>query len=133
VIGSASTTRCSSSTEKFLKSAVTFDFGYPLGFFPATVNGLVADALPWTIGLLILATLISFVRGNLIGALLAWRRTPVLVRSVLPLMLAFTAIPFFMLGILLLYVFSFGLGRFPDGAHTRDACRRVSTGRSSPA
>jgi peptide/nickel transport system permease protein len=110
---------------KFLRSAVTFDVGYSLGFFPSTVNGLVADALPWTIGLLILATLISFVLGNLIGALLAWRRTPVLLRSVLPLTLAFTAIPFFMLGILLLYVFSFGLEWFPDGSAYE---RRMSPG-----
>jgi peptide/nickel transport system permease protein len=100
---------------KFLRSAITFDFGYSLGFFPATVNQLVADALPWTLGLLIIATLISFVLGNLIGALLAWRQTPVAVRTILPVSLAFTAIPFFMLGILLLYVFSFGLGWFPDG------------------
>src|SRR5919197_1257890 len=49
-----------------------------------------AAALPWTIGLLALATLISFVIGNLIGALMAWRPAPALVRRLLPLSLTFT-------------------------------------------
>lgn len=44
---------------------------------------------------------------------MAWRRTPNLVRNLLPLTLTFTSIPFFMLGILLIYVFAFGLRWFP--------------------
>ncbi len=79
---------------------------------------MIAQAVPWTIGLLTLATLISFVLGNLIGALMAWRRTPRLIRSLLPVTLTFTSIPFFMLGILLIYVFAFGLRWFPpSGAY----------------
>jgi peptide/nickel transport system permease protein len=74
---------------------------------------MVANALPWTIGLLFIATIISFVLGNLIGALLAWPNTPGWLRSILPATLTFTSIPFFMLGILLLYVFAFNLKWFP--------------------
>ncbi|OUC06236.1 ABC transporter permease [Litorilinea aerophila] len=102
----------------YLRSVLTFDLGYSLASFPSQVRDMIAQAVPWTIGLLTLATLISFVLGNLIGALMAWRRTPRLVRSLLPVTLTFTSIPFFMLGILLIYVFAFGLRWFPpSGAY----------------
>ncbi|MCJ7700948.1 MAG: ABC transporter permease [Anaerolineales bacterium] len=97
----------------YLRNLVTFDLGFSLASFPSQVNKMVAYALPWTLGLLTIATLISFILGNLIGALMAWRRTPGLVRSLLPLSLTFTSIPFFMFGILLIYIFAFGLGWFP--------------------
>lgn len=97
----------------FLKNSVTFNFGFSITDFPATVNQLIGGALPWTLGLMFLATIIAFVAGSAIGALMAWRGTPSLIRSVLPFSLTFTAIPSFMLGLLLLYVFSYTLGWFP--------------------
>jgi peptide/nickel transport system permease protein len=70
------------------------------------------------LGLLGLATLMSFIAGNVVGALLAWRRTPSLAKALLPATLTFTSIPPFMLGILLIYLFAFGLKWFPfSGAY----------------
>jgi peptide/nickel transport system permease protein len=97
----------------FLRNSLTFDLGYSLTQFPARVSEMVAQALPWTMVLLALATLISFVAGNLIGALMAWRATPAWVRQLLPISLTFTSIPYFMLAILLIYVFGFGLRVLP--------------------
>jgi peptide/nickel transport system permease protein len=97
----------------YLRSVLTFDLGYSLSSFPSRVDEMVFDALPWTLGLLTVATLISFVLGNLIGALMAWRRTPGWARNMLPFTLTFTSIPFFMFGILLIYLFAFGLRWFP--------------------
>jgi peptide/nickel transport system permease protein len=101
---------------RFLRNSVTFDLGYSLGQFPATVQDMVAQALPWTIGLLAVATVISFILGNLIGALMAWAPTPKWLRRILPLSLTFTSIPYFMLAILLIYVFGFGLRLLPTSA-----------------
>ncbi|MBA3430051.1 MAG: ABC transporter permease, partial [Actinobacteria bacterium] len=98
---------------RYLRNSITLDLGYSLAYFPGRVEQMVAQALPWTVGLLVLATVISFVAGNTIGAVLAWHRTPKLLRALLPLTLTFTAIPFFMLGILLIYVFGFWLGWAP--------------------
>lgn len=97
----------------YLKNSVTFNFGFSITDFPATVNQLIGTALPWTLSLMFLATIIAFVAGSGIGALMAWRGTPSAVRSILPFSLTFTAIPSFMLGLLLLYVFSYTLGWFP--------------------
>jgi len=97
----------------YLRNSLTLDLGYSLAHFPATVRDMVAQALPWTTGLLALATVVSFVAGNLIGALLAWGPTPKWAKRLLPLSLTFTSIPYFMLAILLVYVFGFGLRLFP--------------------
>jgi peptide/nickel transport system permease protein len=104
----------------YLRSMATFNLGYSLASFPSQVDDLVANALPWTVGLLTIAVIISFILGNTIGALLAWRRTPGMVRALLPLSLTFTSIPAFMLGILIIYLFAFGLKWFPvSGAFGR--------------
>ena len=97
----------------YIGNSLRFDLGYSLANFPSRVESMIAQALPWTVGLLLVATLISFVVGNTIGALMAWERTPGGVRNLLPMTLTFTSIPFFMLGILLIYIFAFGLKWFP--------------------
>jgi peptide/nickel transport system permease protein len=105
----------------YLRNAVTLDMGYSLAHFPATVRDMVAQAVPWTIGLLALATVISFILGNLIGALMAWAPTPAWAKRLLPLSLTFTSVPYFMLAILLIYVFGFGLRLLPiSGGYGRD-------------
>ncbi|WP_152362884.1 ABC transporter permease [Microlunatus speluncae] len=97
----------------YLKSMITFDFGYSLSQFPAEVGTMIGRSLPWTLGLLTVATVLSFLIGSVIGALMAWRRTPRLLRALLPVSLTFTAIPFYILGIVLIYIFVFTIGLFP--------------------
>jgi len=105
---------------RYLYNSATFNTGYALAFFPSRVDDMVARAIPWTLGLLSVATLISFILGNIVGALLAWRGTPRLAKMLLPLSLTFTSIPAFMLGILLLYAFAFKLDWLPyAGAYQR--------------
>ncbi len=98
---------------RYIGNLLRLDLGYSLASFPSQVNEMVMRALPWTVGLLTLSLFFSFVIGNTVGAVLAWRRTPSWVKYLLPISMTFTSIPFFMLGILLIYVFAFGLGWFP--------------------
>lgn len=98
---------------KYLYNAVTFNNGYSLAFFPSQVDGMITRALPWTVGLLMIALVFSFIIGNTIGALLAWRRTPRTLRMILPISLTFTSIPAYMVGIMLLFAFAITLDWFP--------------------
>lgn len=105
---------------RYLRNVFTFNLGFSLAYFPTEVEDMIKRGIPWTVGLLSLATIISFILGNAVGALLAWRRTPGLAKALLPLSLIFTSIPPFMLGILLLAVFAFGLDWLPfAGAYGR--------------
>jgi peptide/nickel transport system permease protein len=45
------------------------DFGVSFFNFPARVNQLIATALPWTLGLLLSTTFLSWIFGNIIGGL----------------------------------------------------------------
>jgi peptide/nickel transport system permease protein len=98
---------------RYVTNILTFDLDYSLAWFPARVTDLIVRGLPWTIGLLFIATVISFVAGNVIGALLGWRRTPRFLKSLLPLTLVFTSVPFFMLGMLFIYFFAYILRILP--------------------
>ncbi len=98
---------------KYLRNAFTFNTGYSLAFFPSRIDDLVAARIPWTLGLLSLALILSFIIGNIIGGLLGWRRTPKLLQWILPVSLTFTSIPAYMVGIMLLFAFAFKLNWFP--------------------
>jgi len=104
---------------KYLKNTARLDLGYSLSTFPAKVMYLIRRSLPWTIGLLSVSTIIAFGVGITMGALMGWRGTPRMVRNLLPLMMTFAAIPYYLMAILLLYVFAFGLNLFPaSGAYS---------------
>lgn len=62
----------------------------------APVTQLILSYLPWTIGLLVVATVIAFVLGTLIGVLMAWLRGSFL-DWVAPAATFFQAIPYFFL------------------------------------
>ena len=97
----------------FLVDTFTFDLGFSLANYPARVGTMISNAMPWTIGLLLVATLIGFVLGTLMGALAAWPKAPRLVRgSVLPLM-TMSAVPPYLLGLVVLYILGLTFQLFP--------------------
>ena len=98
---------------KFVTSFARFDFGVSLSNYPTPVNKMIGAALPWTIGLLAVSTMIAFGLGTFMGALLAWRGTATILRKTLPLLMLVAAVPYYLLAILLLAVFAFGLHMFP--------------------
>ncbi|MCO6449902.1 MAG: ABC transporter permease [Caldilineales bacterium] len=91
------------------------DFGYSLANYPQTVSSAIRAALPWTLGLLGMTTLIAFVIGTTLGGLLAWPNTPRSARRTIPLLMTVSAIPYFLLGIILIYFFAIRLKIFPAG------------------
>jgi peptide/nickel transport system permease protein len=98
---------------RYLGDIVRFDFGPSMTLYPASVTSLIGAALPWTIGLVTVATLLAFSLGTLIGALLAWPKTPRFFRYLVPPLLTLSAIPYYMLGLILVYLFAFQWRLFP--------------------
>jgi peptide/nickel transport system permease protein len=103
----------------YLGNCLRLDFGYSSSFYPNRVNDMIATALPWTVALLITASLLAWVLGCLLGAILAWPRAPLVVRLVGPPIMALQAIPYYLFGLLLMSVFVFQLHWFPlTGGYT---------------
>jgi peptide/nickel transport system permease protein len=74
---------------------------------------IIMTAMPWTIGLLAVSTLIAFSVGTLLGGLLAWSRAPRALQFLLPPLFMFSVIPYYLFGLILVYLLAFDLRWFP--------------------
>ncbi|MFT7587217.1 MAG: peptide/nickel transport system permease protein [Cellvibrionaceae bacterium] len=103
----------------YMGSLARFDLGVSLNQFPKTVNELILEALPWTIGLLIVTTILSFVIGNLLGALAAWPQSPNWVRNLSTSFVLLQGVPPVLLAVLLIFFIAFRLNWLPvSGSYT---------------
>jgi peptide/nickel transport system permease protein len=106
---------------RYLWHVVKFDYGFSFAKFPTAAWDIVRPAMPWTLILLSVAAVLSFIIGVTIGSLMGWRKTPNWLQSILPASLTFTSIPYFMFGILLISIFAFKLHWLPaTGGYSRD-------------
>lgn len=96
----------------YLTSLAAGDLGVSIGFHPVPVVDIVMGAMPWTVGLVGIATVLSFVFGTGLGVVLAWRRGK---RSdyLLPALTFLNAVPYFWMALILVLVFAVNLGWFP--------------------
>ena len=115
--------------------------GLSLGNGGEPVSQLIRQALPWTLGLIGITTILAFIIGTAIGAIAAWRRGSRLDSALPPLFVFTTAIPFFWVGMMLILIFSSLLGvpaflwRLSAGHHTlvQPYLHRPSPGVRDPA
>jgi peptide/nickel transport system permease protein len=91
------------------------DLGVSLNKYPKTVWDLIFEALPWTIVLLLVTTVLSFVIGNLLGAIAAWPRAPGWLRALATPFVLLTGVPPVLMGVLLLFFVAFRLKLLPLG------------------
>lgn len=106
---------------KYLWSTAQFDFGYSFSNFPTPVWTLIKQALPWTLGLTLTATIIIFIGGNALGAIMAWEHTPRWLKTVIPGGLVFTSVPSILAALFLLWLFAIVFDWFPlSGAYSRE-------------
>ena len=90
------------------------DLGYSIQNYPSRVSTLIWNAVPWTVGLLGITTLISWVLGSILGAVVGWSggRSRFL-QALVPFALVLYTTPYFILAILLIYLLSFYWPIFP--------------------
>jgi peptide/nickel transport system permease protein len=99
----------------YMLSIARFDMGVSFNKYPKTVMGLIMDSLPWTIVLLLVTTVLSFVIGNLLGAIAAWPRAPQWVRNMATPFILLQGVPPVLMGVLLLFFVAFKLKLAPLG------------------
>lgn len=92
---------------KYMWNTLRLDFGESLSAYPAKVWDIVGPAIGWSIGLIGVSVLITFGLGILVGALMAWKGTPRLVKALLPITMFGGVLPYYLMAMLLLYTFAF--------------------------
>ncbi len=99
----------------YLGNIIRMDFGYSLNRYPSTVADIISQALPWTFFLLLVTTVLSFIIGNLLGAISAWPKAPRWLRSFATPFVLLTGVPPVIMGVLLLFFIGFRLKLLPLG------------------
>lgn len=91
----------------FWMRVAVLDFGPSLSAFPTPVSDLIWRALPWTAGLLFVATTITWVLGNLLGGLAGYLRDSRTLRFAGLLAMGFHPIPYYIVAFVLVIVFGY--------------------------
>jgi peptide/nickel transport system permease protein len=97
----------------FLKDLSRLDLGVSIAFFPRTVNDIVFESLMWTLGLMGTVTILAFILGTLAGAVLGWPRKPGWLQYIFMPLLTLSAIPQYLLAMILIFVVAFQLNWLP--------------------
>lgn len=97
----------------YMGDLARFDLGYSIANYPARVSTLIATALPWTIGLMGIATIIAFVLGSLLGALMSLPNCPRPIKFLATPLMAFSAVPYYILSLILIYIVAVKLQLLP--------------------
>ncbi len=97
----------------YLGNVSRFNFGISTSNYPTPVSEVIGRTLPYSIFLVGIAFVISFVFGVTIGMIAAWRRGGIVDKLAVPSLLALAAFPAFFTSILAVYFFGLKLGWFP--------------------
>lgn len=100
---------------RYLQSVFTGDLGRSIKYFPLPVTELLGRALVWTLGLVGIATLVSFALGTMLGIMAAWRRGTLFDTVVSVLAIFSSSVPAVVVSLITLFVFGYTLGWFPNG------------------
>jgi peptide/nickel transport system permease protein len=91
----------------FWKRILRADFGPSMSAFPTPVSTLIARALPWTTGLLVVSTIVTWVLGNWLGGLAGYYQKNRGLKLLGVIAMGLHPIPYYILALLLLIVFGF--------------------------
>jgi peptide/nickel transport system permease protein len=98
---------------QFWRRLLTGDFGPSLFQFPTPVTQLIGQALPWTLGLLLVSTLSSWIVGTILGGLAGYFTQSRLLKIVDGTAMFLRPIPYYVLALTLLILFAYLLPVFP--------------------
>jgi peptide/nickel transport system permease protein len=98
----------------FLKRVlVTQDFGPSLSYYPTPVSMLIAQKLPWSLGLMLSALVISWCLGNFIGLLAGYHNGKAASKAIETAAMVIYPVPYYIFALLLVILFAYVWPIFP--------------------
>jgi len=98
----------------YIGDMATGKFGESLTTQPGnSVAHMVLDAIPWTLGLVGITTVLAFILGTWIGIVAAWRHGGRVDSIMPPVFVIMTVVPYFWLGLVLILIFGVTLHWLP--------------------
>jgi peptide/nickel transport system permease protein len=90
---------------QYIGNTLTLNFGDSVQSFQP-VSKIVAQAVPWTLGLVGITTILAFILGTGIGTIAAWKRGGKTDSILPPVFVVGTGLPYFWVGMVLIIVFA---------------------------
>lgn len=100
---------------RYWRELLRGNLGPSFASFPTPVVSLILRSLPWTVGLLALTAVVSWIIGTLLGGIASYRRKRLWVRVFEMFSNAVRPIPYYIFALTLLIIFAYILRWFPAG------------------
>ena len=100
---------------RYLQRVFTGDLGRSVKYFPLPVTELLGRALIWTLGLMGIATVVSFSLGTFMGVVAAWNRGKPIDSAISLSAIFSSSVPAVVVSLIMLFVFGYTLSWFPNG------------------
>jgi peptide/nickel transport system permease protein len=98
---------------QYLNQLLHGNLGVSITYSFQSVAATIGGFLPWTLALFGFSVIMSFLLGSLLGVLIGWWRGSILDAALSPILTFISAIPYFWLALILIYVLAFSLNLFP--------------------
>ncbi|MGA2825536.1 MAG: ABC transporter permease [Streptosporangiaceae bacterium] len=116
---------------QYVDSVAHLRLGLSVSDFPTPVSSEIASSVFWTLILVGVATVISFVLGVGLGALAGWKRGTWL-DAIVPSTTLLTAMPYFWFGLILVYVFATNVFHVLPASSGYDTSAALTVGFNGP-
>jgi peptide/nickel transport system permease protein len=97
----------------YLQNLFAGNLGISITHYPTLVTDVIGQELPWTLGLVGLASILSFIIGTFLGMIVSWKRDSWLDSIVTPALTFISAIPYFWMALILLLILGVTFRLFP--------------------
>lgn len=101
---------------RYLWNTFRFDLGFSIAAYPRPVMDIIGQTIWWTLGFAGTATILAFIIGTVLGAMVGWSKAPKFFGYFIPPLALFSAVPGFILALVLIYFFAFKLQQWTGGA-----------------
>jgi len=104
----------------YIWNTMQFNLGFSIQNYPKPVIEIIQETVWWTLGFVGTATILAFIFGTVIGALVGWSRSPKFLQWLMPPLAMFSAVPPFILSLVMIYFLAFKAELFPlRGGYSR--------------
>jgi peptide/nickel transport system permease protein len=97
----------------YIWNTMRFDLGFSITNYPLRVDFIIGQTVFWTLGFVGVSTILAFLIGTVVGALVGWSKTSKWFSWLMPPLASFSAIPAFIIALVLIYFLAFKLKAFP--------------------
>jgi len=101
---------------QYIWNSFTFQLGRSIYQYPRPVMDIIGQTIWWTVGFAGTATVLAFLIGTVVGAMVGWSKAPKFFGYLIPPLAMFSAVPGFITALVLIYFLAFKAQQWTGGS-----------------